>query len=84
MQTLKMKIPEGYEFDFFDKLSGEIMLKEKPKSVFERIKTVDDVLADHGFTTDEFMRKYSSLDEDEKAYKLLKMLSGNSQRRMDA
>lgn len=75
METLKIKIPEGYEIDSFDKLSGELKLKEKPKSVMERIKTVDDVLADNGWTRERFDEWSSEMTDDEKAYVILKFLA---------
>lgn len=56
MQTLKIEIPKGYVIDSFDQKTGEIKFKEQPKSITERIKTIDDVLADHGFTKEDFER----------------------------
>jgi len=50
MKILKIKIPKGFELDSFDQASGEIKFKETPKPVQERIKTIDDVLADNGIT----------------------------------
>lgn len=38
-QTLKIEIPNGFEIDF-DKSSGEIKFKAKPKNVMERIMTI--------------------------------------------
>lgn len=48
METLKIEIPKGYEIDSFDQKSGEIRFKQTPKSVIERIKTVEDVLRELG------------------------------------
>lgn len=72
MQTLKIQIPEGYEIDNLDKQSGEIRFKEKPKKVTERIKTVGDVLADHGLTQQDL--QCIGLSPDEIAYRIIKML----------
>lgn len=73
--TLKIEIPKGYVIDSFDQKTGEIILKEQPKSITERIKTIDDVLADHGFTKEDFERITALFDEDEKTYRILKMLA---------
>jgi hypothetical protein len=74
METLKIEIPKGHVIDSFDQSTGIIKFKEKPKNVMERIKTIEDVLAEYGFTLEEFRNKFASLDEDEKAYKLLKWM----------
>ena len=73
--TLKINIPEGFEVSSFDKSSCEITLKEKPKNVTERIKSVADVLADHGLSQDEFDEQCDDLEADEVAYRILKMLA---------
>lgn len=73
MQTLKIEIPDGYEVDL-DKSAGEIRFKEKPKNVMERIKTVADVLSDNDLTEQDFEDLCEELDEDEKAYRLIKLL----------
>lgn len=76
MKSIKIEIPKGYELDTFDKASGEIKFKElKAKSVLERILTVEDVLADHGLTVEEFDEQCENLEEDEKAYRILKLLA---------
>ncbi|HMG93208.1 MAG TPA: hypothetical protein VK589_24295 [Chryseolinea sp.] len=76
MQTLKIEIPKGYEIDSFDKLSGEIKFKAaKPKNVMERIKTIDDVLADNGITQSTFNDWSEGLSQDEVAYRTLKLLT---------
>jgi hypothetical protein len=75
MKTLKIQIPTGYEIDSFDKLTGEVRLKEeKPKKVTERIKTIDDILRDHDLTQSQFYLQCKELEDDEIAYRLLKML----------
>ncbi len=75
MQTLKIEIPKGYEFESFDKVSGELKLREKPKNVMERIKTVADVLDDNGIMNIEFNMNCQGLTEDEVDYKILKLLT---------
>lgn len=75
MKTLKIQIPDGYEIDDFDKLSGEIKLKEKPKNVMERIKTVADILADHNITPLQFDVMCERLEVDEINYRILKLLT---------
>jgi len=74
-QTLKIQIPWGFEIDSFDKQSGEIRFKEKPKPAMERIKTISDLLADHGYTHERFDKLCADLSADEKAYRLLKLLA---------
>lgn len=75
METLKIEIPKGYMIDSFDKQSGEIKFKEKPKNVIERIKSVADVFADNGLTEYQFAKKCEGLSEDEVAYRILKLLA---------
>lgn len=75
MQTLKIEIPIGFEVDNFDKHTGEIRFKEKPKSVLERIKTIDDVFADHKLTRADFYDSCDGLDRDEIAYRIIKLLA---------
>lgn len=75
METLKVQIPEGFTFDSFDPATGLMKLKEKPKNVMERIKTVDDLLAARNFTKELFDKQCAGLHEDVKAYRILKMLA---------
>lgn len=75
MQTLKIEIPKGYEIDSFDKLSGEIKFKAAKPNVMERIKTIDDVLADNGITQSTFNDWSEDLSQDEVAYRTLKLLT---------
>lgn len=78
METLKIKIPNGYEVDSFDKLSGEIKFKEKErKKAVDRIKNINDVLTDHGMTQDQFDDRSVDLEVDEAAYRLLKLLASS-------
>lgn len=75
MQTLKIEIPKGFEIASFDKLSGEIRFKETPKSVFDRIKSVEDVMTDNGLTREQFDESCEGLSPDEVAYRILKLLA---------
>ena len=82
MQTLKIEIPKGFEIDSFDKQSGEIKFKEKPlsvldpRSVLDRIRTIDDVLADHKINRADFYDDCNrNLERDEIAYRILKLLA---------
>lgn len=76
MKTLKIQIPAGFEVDSFDKLTGEVRLKEeRPKKVTERVKTIDDVLRDHNLTSQQFDRQCEGLSDDEIAYRLVKLLA---------
>lgn len=74
-QTLKIEIPKGHEIESFDQKSGVIKFRETPKSITERIRTVEDVLNDHGLTQEEFDEECDGMQDDEKAYKLLKFLA---------
>ena len=75
MNKLEIEIPDGFELDTVDAKAGKIKLKEKPKKVTDRIKTVSDVLADHGLTEEEFDEQCDGIDDDEVAYRILKMLA---------
>lgn len=48
MESLKFEIPKGYQIDTFDKEKGLITFKELPKKVTDRIKTIDDAIAELG------------------------------------
>ncbi len=72
-QTLEIEIPDGFLFDSVE--SGKIKFKPKPKNVIERIKIVQDVLADHGLSLDEFNKQNTGLSEDEVAYRVIKLLA---------
>jgi hypothetical protein len=75
MQTLRIEIPKGFVIDSIDKESGVIKLTEQPKNITERIKTVDDVLAWHNLDKASWARSCADLTDDEKAYRLLKLLA---------
>lgn len=74
MENLTIKIPEGFVVEDFNKTTGEIRFKEKPKTVFERIKTIDDVYTDQKIDVSVFENSLNELSEDEIAYKLLKLI----------
>jgi len=73
-QTITIEVPTGYNASF-DQAAGVITLKEKPKNVMERIKTVQDVLADNGISQGSFHKQCEGLETDELAYRLLKLLA---------
>jgi len=76
METLKIKIPKGYEVDSFDKLSGEIKFKAKvPQKITDRIKTVEDVVKEFGFSMAGFEEFTEGRSDDEKAYMILVRLA---------
>ena len=75
MQTLKIEIPNGFAIDSFDAKSGEIKFKPKPKNVMERIKTVSDVIAEHGFTQREFDIACEGMAPFEKAFRSLVLIA---------
>lgn len=75
METLKIKIPKGFEVDSFNKETGEIKFKETPKSVMERVKIIEDVLKENGLTLAEFKKSCEGLSEDEINYRLIKFIS---------
>jgi hypothetical protein len=74
-KTISIQIPDGYEVQDFNKQTGALTFKEKPKVVTERIKTVVDVLADNGLTEDEFKNQCKGLSSDEVGYRLAKLLA---------
>lgn len=53
--------------ELFGKASFEL-------SPMERIKTIDDILQSHGITREQFENSTVELTEDEKAYRIIKML----------
>jgi hypothetical protein len=74
MKTLEIEIPEGYELDTLDKVSGKIKFKEKPKDVLQRINTDEDVLADNGYTLYSFNKWCEGLRSYERADRFLELL----------
>jgi hypothetical protein len=75
MNTIKIQIPEGFQIDSFDKVTGEIKFKPIPRSVTDRIKTIQDVLADNNITQEQFDKSCEGLEPDEVAYRIIKMLA---------
>ncbi len=53
MKTLKIEIPKGFEVAEFNTKTGVVKFKETPKSVTDRIKTVEDVLKDNNVTQEQ-------------------------------
>ena len=70
-----MPIPDGYEFDSFDKLSRKVKLNQKPTDVKERIKTIADIFSDNGISQEEFDANCIGLEQDEVAYRIIKLLA---------
>jgi hypothetical protein len=65
MQKLKISIqvPEGFEIEDLDKGNKQVLLREIPKNVTERIKTVEDVLSDHHITQEELNAMFDGVPE---------------------
>jgi hypothetical protein len=70
--TLKIKIPEGFEIDSFEASTGEIKFKAIPKDIKERIITLNDVLRENGIEEKKFRESCEGLPDDEVAYKMIK------------
>ena len=49
-RTLKIEIPEGFKIDNFDINSGVVKFTPIPKSITERIKTIEDAINELGET----------------------------------
>ncbi len=75
METLKIEIPKGHEIDSFDQATGVIKFKAKKAKGVMEIKTVADVLADHGISQIQFDTQCLNLSPDEKAYRIIKLLA---------
>jgi hypothetical protein len=71
--VIEIPIPKGHSASF-DERTGKITFTKKPQNVLERIKTIDDILADHGIDKRSFELQCDDLEEDEKAYRILKLL----------
>ena len=78
-ETLKIQIPEGFIVESFNQTAEEFVIKispsEKQKSVFERIKTFEDVLRDNDLTLDQFENDCAGMEVDETAFRFLKLLA---------
>lgn len=75
METLKIEIPKGFEVESFDKKTGELRFREKPKAVTERIKTVDDVLIDHDMTASGLDEMFESVPQHLKYQYIIELLA---------
>lgn len=75
MTTIKIQIPTGYEFDSVDKKNNEVIAKQVKKNPIDRIKTVDDLLADNNISQEKFAQQNEGLEKDEIAYRILKLLA---------
>lgn len=74
METLKIQIPEGFQVESFDKVTGEVKLSPKPKNILEVIKTFSDVLNHLGIDEEEFDENKDELTQDEIAYRQIKLI----------
>lgn len=74
METLKIQIPEGFKIESFDISTGECKLCPMPKDIKEMIQNFSDVLKYHGIDEDDFNEEVESMEEDEIAYKQLKLI----------
>lgn len=75
MNTITIQIPDGMEIDNFDKATGVVKFKEKPRDVKERIKTIEDLLKAHGLDQEEFDGQCNGLEDDEIGYRFIKLLA---------
>ncbi|GHM98820.1 hypothetical protein WSM22_03100 [Cytophagales bacterium WSM2-2] len=74
-QTQKIEVPEGYEIDSINKLSGEYtLIKQRTKDILEVIKTDDDVFADNGYTLQSFDEWCKGLRPHERAWRFIELL----------
>ena len=64
MKTLQIEIPEGFKIDTFDINTGQINFAPIPKSIIERIKSLEDACSELG-----------EVDEDVKALRVIENLS---------
>jgi len=74
-KNAKIEIPKGYEIDSVDNRSGEVKFKKKPENVMAKIETVTDVLEANGLTQEQFDHQCEGFSDDEKAYRILKLLA---------
>lgn len=75
MESLKIQIPEGFEVQDFNKQTGEVTFREKPKPIKERIKTIDDVLEAKGLSQETFKEKYGSIPKHLQSQLLAELLT---------
>lgn len=74
MEILKIPIPEGFKVESFNKDSLELKLIPIPKDIKKLIKTFSDVLDYHGIDSNDFESENENLEDDEIAYKKLKLI----------
>ncbi|WP_265427856.1 hypothetical protein [Chryseobacterium sp. YIM B08800] len=74
METITIEIPEGYEIENFDKTTGRVSFKEKPKDIKKMIKNFSDVLKYHGIDDNDFHHANEGLEGDEIAYRKIKLI----------
>lgn len=74
MEILKITIPEGFKVESFNKDSLELKLIPIPKDIKKLIKTFSDVLDYHGIDSEDFDSETENLEDDEVAYKKLKLI----------
>lgn len=63
--TLKIKIPEGFEIDSFDASTCEIKFKAIPKDIKERIQSIADIFALNNTTKEDFETKWKGFEPHE-------------------
>lgn len=74
MYTIPIEIPKGYEANLVNGVI-KITAAKKKGPVTERILTIDDVLADNSLTRDQFDKQCAGLEQDEIAYRIIKLLA---------
>jgi len=74
METLKIKIPKGFEVESFDTATGELKFKEKSKDIRDQIKTFSDVLKHLDIDADDFEDRIEDMTDDEAAYVKVKLI----------
>jgi len=73
-QTAKIDVPKGYEIESVNNATGEVKFRPLKDAILG-IRTVEDLLIHNGLTQEQFDAQVQGLDEDEKAYRLLKLLA---------
>ena len=70
MKTLQIEIPEGFKIDTFDTTTGQIKFAPIPKSIFERIKTLQDAIDELGEQDEEvkFLRLLEPIGKETHVY----------------
>lgn len=70
MQTLKIEIPEGFKIDNFDINSGVVKFTPIPKSIFERVQSLQDAINELGEDDEEvkFLRFLEPIGKETHVY----------------